>query len=131
MLNIAKAFQNGQGVLPDNRVAAENYWRAAERGNAEGAYSFAVMLRDGVGVGQDLPRALKYFNMAAQQNYGDAAECARKLRDKGISLPGKPKTTRTQASAAAKKVNKTKSTTSSGKKSVASRKKTSHKKKRK
>lgn len=84
MINIARQFAEGKGVLQDYRIAAENYWRAAERGEEEGAYQFAVMLRDGIGVKKDLTRALKYFRQAAKSDYKDSALQARRLESDGI-----------------------------------------------
>ncbi|MDE5868867.1 MAG: hypothetical protein K2H18_01430, partial [Muribaculaceae bacterium] len=92
----------GKGVLQDYRVAAENYWRAAERDNAEGAYRYAVMLRDGIGVAQDKPRALKYFKKAAEKDYPEAAYQAGLLENQGVKMPVK-NVSRGKAGTAAKK----------------------------
>ena len=73
MLEVGRSFRDGLGVIPDQRIAAENFWRAAEKGNPEGAYNYAEMLRDGKGVEQDKGKAYVWFSKAAEAGYADAA----------------------------------------------------------
>lgn len=77
------------GLIGDKRIAAENYWRAADRGVAEAAYKLALMLSEGEGFPTDKSMALKYFNQAAADNYSAAADMAAELVAQGVKLPGK------------------------------------------
>ena len=134
MLELGKAFENGSGVLADRKMAAQNYWRAGENGNAEGAYRYAVMLRSGNGVEQDMQAALKYFTRAVSLGYTSAQSDVDALVAQGIRLPAKPAVRRTAASQgktkkvspSTRKDNRQKAT----KKKSRNSKKTTHKKKR-
>lgn len=79
LMNIAYMFDIGSGVLPDSRVAAENYWRAAERGEPEAMYIYAERLLNGVGVNPDPEKARMWFNKAAAKNFKDAAARAHEI----------------------------------------------------
>lgn len=81
MIETGRAFLEGRGVLQDDVIASEYFWRAGARGSAEGQYAYATMLRDGRGVKADRHKALKWFDMAASQNYKDAASQADSLRN--------------------------------------------------
>ena len=72
-LNIARCFEQGKGVLQDDRIAFENYYRAADQGNVEAQYSLGRMYRDGKGTKKDKAKAKRWFLKAAEQNYKDAA----------------------------------------------------------
>lgn len=130
-VQIGDMFADGVGVLPDKRIAAENYWRAAELGNAEGAYKFAFALMNGAGMSQDLPRALKYFKIAAAQNYKDAAQQAQQLEARGVKVaPSRTvahKTTAKKKTVSASSTSK-KSKKTDGKKSTKNKKKKSKRK---
>ena len=51
-------FADGKGVLQDNRIAAEWYWRAAEQGLPLAQYRLALIYRDGIGMEKDSDKAI-------------------------------------------------------------------------
>ena len=51
------------------------------------------MLRDGRGVGCDLPRALKYIMKAAASDYKDSRMQVKALEEKGVALEKSTKST--------------------------------------
>ena len=64
----------------DDRIASEYFWRAGSRGNPEGQYQYAVMLRDGRGVKRDKEKAIEWFEKAAEKSYKDAAQQVKSLK---------------------------------------------------
>ena len=62
-------YETGTHVIKNYTMAAEWYQLAAEKGVAEAQYNLGAMLARGVGVKQDLPAALDFFNRAAAQKW--------------------------------------------------------------
>ncbi|MFM2444751.1 MAG: hypothetical protein RJB09_1937 [Pseudomonadota bacterium] len=60
------------GDIQDFTSAAEFFRKAAERGNMDGAYSLAVLYREGRGVPQDIPEAAKWLRRAADDHIAAA-----------------------------------------------------------
>lgn len=79
---ISQCFATGKGVLPDKRVAAEWCWRAAQQGLPEAQYQLGIIYLTGDGMPLSLSKALFYFELAAKQNYSDAAAHVEELRKK-------------------------------------------------
>ena len=74
--------------IEDSRIAAENFWRAAEQGNVDAAYRLACMYRDGVGMDRDPAKAYHYFTVAGSKGeYKDAARQADALRQYAKPVP--------------------------------------------
>ncbi|WP_016956480.1 tetratricopeptide repeat protein [Catenovulum agarivorans] len=62
--------------------AAAEYKQGAKLGSAHSYYQLGLMYAKGLGVQQDQLNALIYLNLAAQQNYHDAANLLNKMTDK-------------------------------------------------
>ncbi|MDB5643974.1 MAG: Sel1 domain protein repeat-containing protein [Hyphomicrobiales bacterium] len=58
--------------IQDFRAAADFFRRAAERGNMDGAYSLAVLYREGRGVPQDIKEAARWLRRAADEHIAAA-----------------------------------------------------------
>lgn len=72
-------FADGKGVLQDNRIAAEWYWRAAEQGLPLAQYRLALIYRDGIGMEKDSDKAIFWLKKAARQNLPEAIELLNKM----------------------------------------------------
>jgi TPR repeat protein len=70
-------YDNGYGVLQDDKTAVKWYTLAAEQGNAYAQYNLGVMYRDGQGVLQDNVYAHMWWNLAASNGNENGGE----LRD--------------------------------------------------
>ncbi len=68
--NLGIMYNNGFGVVQDDKRAAGWYTLAAEQGHAEAQFNLGQMYRQGFGVSQDYKRAAGWFTLAAEQ--GDA-----------------------------------------------------------
>lgn len=58
--------------IQDFKSAADYFRKAAEGGNMDGAYSLAVLYREGRGVPQDIREAAKWMRLAADDHIGAA-----------------------------------------------------------
>lgn len=84
------------------------------------------MLRDGLGITQNKPMALKYFRQAAEANYADASLLAQLLVDEGVKMPEKSKVKRSVASVSTK--SEAKKSAKSGRHGKSAKSKKHHKK---
>ena len=70
--NLALMYDNGKGVIEDDREAVKWYRLAAEQGYARAQYNLGVMYGTGQGVIQDNVYAHMWFNIAAASGHEDA-----------------------------------------------------------
>ena len=70
--NLGLMYDNGQGVLQDDKEAVKWYTKAAEQGYADAQYNVGVMYANGRGVLQDDKEAVKWYTKAAEQGDADA-----------------------------------------------------------
>src|SRR5450756_2584758 len=69
-LELGVMYDNGEGVLQDDKEAVKWFRLAADQGNADAQFNLGVMYDNGGGVPQDYTEAVKWFRLAAEQ--GDA-----------------------------------------------------------
>lgn len=70
-LELARRYEEGDGLLQNFARAAEWYARAAEAGSAEAANRLGRLHHAGLGVPQDLPRAIALLERAAESGRAD------------------------------------------------------------
>jgi TPR repeat protein len=70
--NLARAYEDGNGVPQNDRLAAKWYRDAAEKGNANAQASLGLLYRTGRGVDQDKVEAVKWYSKAAAQGNATA-----------------------------------------------------------
>ena len=68
--NLALKYDNGQGVIEDDKEAVKWFRLAAEQGIAKAQYNLGLMYSNGKGLIEDDKEAVKWFRLAAEQ--GDA-----------------------------------------------------------
>jgi len=68
----ALAYEHGEGVPKDEKIAAALYCEAAVAGSAEGAFDLGWMYANGRGVPRDDATASALFDLAAKSGYGYA-----------------------------------------------------------
>jgi len=68
----ALAYEHGEGVPKDEKIAAALYCEAAVAGSAEGAFELGWMYANGRGVPRDDATASALFDLAAKSGYGYA-----------------------------------------------------------
>ena len=68
--NLGLMYENGRGVLQDDKQAVYWYRKAAEQGNVAGQTNLGLMYANGRGVPQDDKQAVYWYRKAAEQ--GDA-----------------------------------------------------------
>ena len=73
----AIAFKQGE-----YQKAYEIWLKAAENGDADAQFNIAVMLENGQGISRDLFSALKWYELAARQNYPHALDMSEKVQAK-------------------------------------------------
>ncbi len=71
-LDLARAYDDGNGVPQSDQLAAKWYRAAAEQGNATAQTNLGLMFRAGRGVEQDKAEALKWYHKAATQKNPNA-----------------------------------------------------------
>jgi transglycosylase-like protein with SLT domain/Sel1 repeat-containing protein len=81
------AYEHGEGLPKDQRVAAAIYCDAARGGNAEAAYRLGWMYANGRGVAHDDATAAALFRLAADQGHVYAQSMLRRLGDSHALLP--------------------------------------------
>lgn len=64
-VNLAIAYDEGQGVPKDEAQAVVWYRRAAEQGHASAQFSLGLMYAEGRGVAKDLVQAFMWYGLAA------------------------------------------------------------------
>ena len=65
--NLGLMYDNGEGVLKDDKEAVKWYRKAAEQGHAKAQYNLGVMYINGDGVLKDLSKA-KYWTKKSYEN---------------------------------------------------------------
>jgi TPR repeat protein len=100
----ALAYEHGEGVPKNQRVAAELYCEAARGGDAEAMFSLGWMYANGRGVPHDEAIAASLFAQAARLGHAHAREMLRFVaEDEGIvlscMLPPQPEPTQVQSDA--------------------------------
>jgi len=58
-----------EAEVQDARTAARLFEKAAAAGDPDAAYGFAMLLREGLGVSRDRPRAVGYLRQAAEEKH--------------------------------------------------------------
>jgi hypothetical protein len=81
------AYEHGEGLPKDQRVAAAIYCDAARSGSAEAAYRLGWMYANGRGVAHDDATAAALFNLAVEQGHVYAQSMLRRLGDGHALLP--------------------------------------------
>ena len=76
-------YDEGEGVLQDDKEAAKWYTKAAEQGQATAQYNLALMYDKGEGVLQDYKEAVKWYTKAAEQGDVDAQFMLALMYDNG------------------------------------------------
>ena len=71
-LALGRAYQDGNGVAPNDELAVKWYRKAAEQGNATAQNNLGIMYRAGSGVEKSKEEALKLYRKAARQDYANA-----------------------------------------------------------
>ncbi|MGH9709346.1 MAG: SEL1-like repeat protein, partial [Candidatus Acidiferrales bacterium] len=70
--NLALAYQNGDGVPKDLKLAFDWCKKAAEQDNADAETALGVMYRSGEGVDEDLQAAVQWYEKASRQGNPNA-----------------------------------------------------------
>jgi len=79
MVNLAFAYQRGDGLQRDYKQAAAWYGKASEAGNADGAYCLGVMYESGQGVEKNLDQAIITYRKAAQLGSQNARDALKRI----------------------------------------------------
>jgi len=82
----ARAFEHGEGVTKDMRIAAELYCQAAREGEPEAQFALGWMYANGRGLPRNDATAAALFAMAAEAGHRQAASMLAFVGDKG-ALP--------------------------------------------
>ncbi|GAA4649596.1 hypothetical protein GCM10023116_18700 [Kistimonas scapharcae] len=67
--NLARLYENGNGVIKDYQKAFYWYEKSASQGFALAQYNFAHMYDIGKGIPQNFKKAAYWYEKAAKQNY--------------------------------------------------------------
>lgn len=70
----------GVGVAKDTRLAVHYYRKAAELGNLDAIYRLGIAYAEGTGVNRDFKAAESFLDIAAKQNFKDAAAFVEKIK---------------------------------------------------
>ncbi|MEO1945498.1 MAG: tetratricopeptide repeat protein [Candidatus Thioglobus sp.] len=65
-------YEEGMGVLKDDKEAFKWYRKAAEQGDAAAQFTVAVWYDEGIGVLKDDKEAFKWYRKAAEQDHAEA-----------------------------------------------------------
>ena len=65
--NLGVMYDNGEGVIQDDKEAVKWFRLAAEQGYARAQHNLGVMYRNGEGVRQDDKEAVTWYRLAAEQ----------------------------------------------------------------
>jgi hypothetical protein len=65
--NLGWCYENGQGVVKDDKAAVKWYQKAAEQGNAAAQYNLGLCYANGQGVVKDDKAAERWYKQAAEQ----------------------------------------------------------------
>ena len=85
---MALLYERGAGGLPQNNERAR-YWlsRAADQGDAWGAYDLGICYQVGRCAPQDYRQAYAWFAKAAAQNFGPAQCYIGFIHERGLGVP--------------------------------------------
>ena len=83
----ALAYEHGEGLPKDQRVAAAIYCDAARAGSAEAAYRLGWMYANGRGVSHDDATAAALFRLASDKGHAYARSMLERLGDARALLP--------------------------------------------
>jgi soluble lytic murein transglycosylase-like protein len=83
----AVAYEHGEGIPKDTRIAAALYCEAAVQGNAEAAFQLGWMYANGRGVAHDDATAAALFELAAHEGHAFAGTARAHLGDAHGLLP--------------------------------------------
>ena len=72
MLKLGLCYDNGKGVLEDDKQAVFWYTQAAEQGYAKAQYNLALCYAAGEGVLEDDKQAVYWYTQAAEQGHPEA-----------------------------------------------------------
>jgi len=75
-------YENGKGVLKDDKQAADWYRKAAEQGYSDAQFNLALMYVDGDGVLKDMTKAKYWINKAYEGDDAEISKRAKKAWDK-------------------------------------------------
>lgn len=70
-LALGNVFEIGEGTPKDLTQAVKHYTMGAEQGNANCQYQLGRMCYHGVGVTKDLEKAFYWFQLSADQKFGN------------------------------------------------------------
>ncbi len=70
--NLGLMYENGKGVLQNDKTAVKWYRLAAKQGDADAQYNLGLMYENGKGVLQNDKTAVKWYRLAAKQGDADA-----------------------------------------------------------
>ena len=68
--NLALMYEQGIGVLKDEKTALDWYRKSAEQGNSNAQYNLAVLYENGRGTATDFGQANQWYRKAAMQGDG-------------------------------------------------------------
>ena len=69
---LGRMYLRGEGVKTDYTMAKAWFERSVENGDREGYNGLGIIYRDGLGVKQDIKKALACFDAAAAQELAEA-----------------------------------------------------------
>ena len=79
LLNEGIAFMNGDGVAQDYDAAMQRFLAADEAGNKKAARYVGLLYEQGLGVEQDVDRAIALYREAAGYGHDAASEAVERL----------------------------------------------------
>ena len=71
LINLANLFQQGQGVIEDQKKGIVLIEKAAELGDARAQYELGMAYEKGGAVNRDIEKAASWLKKSAEQNYSD------------------------------------------------------------
>ncbi len=80
-------YDQGLGVVQDDKEAVKWYRRAAEQGNDHAQHNLGVMYDEGQGVARNYRMAAKWWQLAAEQGDAGAQNNLGFMYDKGRGVP--------------------------------------------
>ena len=81
--HLGAMYDDGEGVLEDDREAARWYRRSAEQGYAAAQLDLGMMYATGRGVDEDAREAAHWYRRVAEQGYASAQYILGEMYDKG------------------------------------------------